>query len=456
MKRNSFLTRAYMLTVCVCLILLSCEDKPEMSLSLHEVEIDSFSTDTVHIDVYSNVKWVVSINNPTDTSWLMVTPKEGRGNGTLNILVSENSEFTERTATIVISGNNGISATIKVLQAQDYDILPLINDIDPIFKQYCLDSIDFNKDGSISTKEARMTDTIIVSELQIRKLEGIEHFTQLTYLDCSSNLIESLDLSKNTKLNILNCRDNYIVELDMTKNAALTKLYCSYNPISHLDVSGLKELTEVEIFFAKLENINVSTNTNLLYLSIPGNSVSSLDISNNVKLRFLDCSRNIISSLDVNNNTELVSLYCNINRLSTLNISSNTKLQHLRCDENRFTGGTLNLNNNIELLQFGCEGNRFTSLNMSNNLKLERLWCKDNQLTTLDLTNNTRLSVLICSNNNLTGTLNISNIESLRNLEIDLRNNKLTIIEVPPGFILFAEHNEKISKDSEAEWVEKP
>ena len=108
-------------------------------------------------------------------------------------------------------------------------------------------------------------------------------------------------------------------------------------------------------------------------------------------------------------------------------------------------------------MQFGCMGNSISSLNLNNNIHLERLWCDNNQLTSLDLTKNTKLNVVKCSNNNLTGNLDISKIESLRNLDIDLRlNPRLNIIEVPQGFILFAENNNRILKDPTAQWVEKP
>ena len=449
MRYNSFFTKACMLIISVGLTLLSCEDKPEFSISLHNLEFDSFYTDTVQIDVYSNVKWVVS-----DTvNWLTIEPMEGKGNGTLNILVSENPEFIERTATIVVSGG-GIKETIQILQAPDYDVLPFI--IDNGFRQYCLDTLDVNKDGVISTREARMVNRIVINAKQIYSLEGIEHFTRLTYLDCSANLIENLDLSKNVRLELLYCGDNYLERLDLSKNSELIKAFCSYNPISYLDVSGLIKLNELEIFFAELENINVNSNTGLQDLAISGNRISSLDLSSNNELRFLDCSRNLLSSIDVSHNTNLVSLYCNNNRLSTLNLNYNTRLQHLRCDNNMFTGSSLNVSSNTDLMQLGCSGNGLTSLNVSSNLKLERLWCDFNQLTTLDLTNNTKMNTLSCLNNNLTGTLDISNIETLRNLVIDLRNNRLTTIHVPPGFIMFAENNNRIQKDATANWVEKP
>lgn len=52
---------------------------------------------------------------------------------------------------------------------------------------------------------------IYVYNKNIKKLDGIEHFTALTVLDCSANLLTSLDVSKNTALTQqLYCYDNQI------------------------------------------------------------------------------------------------------------------------------------------------------------------------------------------------------------------------------------------------------
>ena len=61
MKSNSFLIKVYILVVCTCISLFSCADDPEMSLSSYNIEFDPFPEDTVFIDLFSNVRWSVSI-----------------------------------------------------------------------------------------------------------------------------------------------------------------------------------------------------------------------------------------------------------------------------------------------------------------------------------------------------------------------------------------------------------
>ena len=385
----------------------------------------------VEIEISANINWAVSIIQTGQ--WITVAPIEGNGDGTIIVSVDANPEFFDRTAQIVISGEGVETVTIQVFQMSGFDILPFV--VDPVFRQFCIDEFDINKDGLISTKEAGMVEKIDVKRMQISTLEGIEYFPNLLELDCSSNSIEYLDISKNTKLIELNCTNNNIENLSLVENKALKRIRCSYNSLVHLDVGGLTELVELEVFFADIGIIDVSTNINLISLGITGNKITSIDLTNNKQLRELYCSENLLTALDVSNNTELMILFC---------------------DYNPFIGGAIDISNNTHLLQFSCRGNGFTSLNLSNNINLERLFCNDNLLTTLDLTQNISLYQLSAVNNNLTGVLDISKIE-LRNLTINLsQNQNLTIIEVPPGFIEFAKDNPHILKDDVATWVEKP
>lgn len=72
---------------------------------------------------------------------------------------------------------------------------------------------------------------------KIESLEGIEHFPALTILDCSYNILESLNVSKNLALTTLECEDNNLTSLDVSKNVALTTLDCSNNNLESLDVT---------------------------------------------------------------------------------------------------------------------------------------------------------------------------------------------------------------------------
>ena len=109
---------------------------------------------------------------------------------------------------------------------------------DPIFRAYVLKNFDTDGDGKISEKEALdVTYINVINYNNIKSLDGIQYFTNLTYLDCSTNELTSLDISKNTALTGLYCDYNKLTSLDVSKNTALEYLNCYNNQIEELDLS---------------------------------------------------------------------------------------------------------------------------------------------------------------------------------------------------------------------------
>ena len=106
---------------------------------------------------------------------------------------------------------------------------------------------------------------------ELTSLKGIEYFTSLKTLRCSSNQLTSLDVSNNLALESLYCYYNALISLDVSNNLALESLYCYYNALISLDVSN---------------------NSALVNLSCGNNALISLDISNNTDLCSLTCSGN--------------------------------------------------------------------------------------------------------------------------------------------------------------------
>ena len=114
----------------------------------------------------------------------------------------------------------------------------------------------------------------------------------LTYLNCNSNQLTSLDVSEKTALTYLSCSYNQLTSLDVSANTALTDLNCTSNQLTSLDVSENTALTN-------------------LYCDI--NQLTSLDVSANTALTDLSCGSNQLTSLDVSANTALTDLYCGSN-----------------------------------------------------------------------------------------------------------------------------------------------
>ena len=92
---------------------------------------------------------------------------------------------------------------------------------DDNFRKYVLSECDSNHDGFLSVSEIEETDGIGVQKYGIVSLQGIEFFTELEWLDCRSNRLTELDLSKNTDLYYLWCSDNDFREMDISNNPLL-------------------------------------------------------------------------------------------------------------------------------------------------------------------------------------------------------------------------------------------
>ena len=195
--------------------------------------------------------------------------------------------------------------------------------------------IDYDNDEWLSPDEIAAVKVMFWCRYSgIENLKGIEYFTALEFLECDSNKLKALDVSKNTALTHLDCGGNDLTELDVSKNTALTHLDCGSNQLTELDVSKNEALTSLNCGYNPLEEVDVSKNTALSTLYCCGNRLEEVDVSKNTKLTNLDCSVNVLRKLDVSKNTELMWLNCKWNGLEELDLSKNTALINLECDSN--------------------------------------------------------------------------------------------------------------------------
>ena len=214
---------------------------------------------------------------------------------------------------------------------------------DLYFRTYVKESFDEDNNNSLSDDEIDAVKTIKAEGQNIVSLKGIEYFPSLTILDCSSNMLPELDISKNTALTELDCSTNLLTALDVSKNTLLTALDCSCNQLT------------------------------------------ALDISKNTVLRWVSCDNNKLTALDVSKNTSLEDLYCSDNKLTDLNVSKNFALEYLGCSDNQLTA--LDISKSTMLIWIQCYNNKLTTLDISSNAKLSSLFCYGNQLSVLDVSN---------------------------------------------------------------------
>ena len=251
-----------------------------------------------------------------------------------------------------------------------------INFPDATFRTYIAERFDTDKDGNLSDAEIATVTKIECYERGIGDLTGIEHFTALTYLDCDSNPIKKLDVSRYTALEHLLCSGTGLTVLDVSRNTALKELRCNRNQLTALDVTHNTALEELQCNNNRLTVLDVSQNTALKKLQFGGNKLTSWDVTNNGELEELACDDCGLDTLDVSHNTALKDLWCHDNQLTTLDVSKNVNLRRLFCDNNLLT--VLDVSHNAALESLYCEGNRLTSMDISRNTELTSFYCADN------------------------------------------------------------------------------
>lgn len=235
---------------------------------------------------------------------------------------------------------------------------------DSYFRNYVLSHFDTDNNGVLSPLEIEVISTIDFVEEEGYTIEnifdminndevthgdctnliGIEHFYNLTYLDCSFQSITYLDLSYNSQLLTLVCRGNYISDLDISCNEQLLELECEHN---------------------SLTNIDVSNNTYITYLGCNSNMLANIDLSNNSYLTSLACNNNEIDNLDLSNNSQLIRLYCENNRINSIDLEEMQNLEWITCSDNQLV--YLDVSNCPNLGLLDCHNNQLSSIDISNN-----------------------------------------------------------------------------------------
>ena len=306
---------------------------------------------------------------------------------------------------------------------------------DSNFRNWVL-SQDYGADGVLTNEELENVISINISRLEIHELKGIEYFTALKDLNCMTNKLTTLDLSKNTALEKLECRGNrlttinllgnrqlrslkcggtsygnQLTSLDLSNCTELDTLACSGNPLTALDVSKNTKLTYLGCYSNQLTALDLSKNTALNYLQCNNNQLTALDVSKNTALTFLQCSSNLLTTLDVTKNSALTDLSCTDNKLTTLSVSNNKSVESIICSDNQLA--SLDVSGCSALNSLGCDNNQLSILNLSGCSALISLSCDNNQLTTLDLSENSALTDMYCYQNNIKGIGMDALVESL-------------------------------------------
>ncbi|MEC3906241.1 T9SS type B sorting domain-containing protein [Tamlana sp. 2201CG12-4] len=234
--------------------------------------------------------------------------------------------------------------------------------------------IDLGLDNPPINNQVPTSNIIGVTDLDIKSksiqdLTGIEDFAALENLDCSDNLLTTINVTQLSNLKIFWCYGNQLTSLNVDQNLALTALRCENN---------------------ELTTLNLLNNVNLVDLACENNQIPNLDVSENIALSRFQCGDNRLLNLDISNNPNLSYLSCEQNRLSALNVSNNNNLRVLLCNNNLIE--ELDLTQNISLANLDCSNNQLCRLNVKNG--------NNTNVTSLNFSNNSELNCVVVDNSN--------------------------------------------------------
>ncbi|TBX66337.1 T9SS type A sorting domain-containing protein [Flavobacterium silvisoli] len=180
-------------------------------------------------------------------------------------------------------------------------------------------AVDTNGNGEIEVSEAEAIVYLTVSgspmsSNTISSLEGIQYFTNLKWLYCSNNTLETLDISNNFALLSLSCTNNLLTSI-IFDNPNLASLSCGSNLLSTLNLQGCP---------------------GLLTLGCGANNLTTIDFASNPLLKSVGIANNPLTSIDVNNLQNLEGLAINYTNITSINVSNKPNLLSVNLGYNAF------------------------------------------------------------------------------------------------------------------------
>ena len=414
---------------------ISINQKENLGIGVPKRDFEvTYEAQTISIEVQSNVDYSVV----TSQGWLKITKTKGLTPSTITVAVNEN-DGNSRVGKITIQALGQTVVDVSIKQQATPHIVVFEDDI---FERYCLDRFDKNKDGIITYAEAKEVDEINLdnsySSNKIKSLAGIEKFTNIVSLVCTSNLLSSLDLTSNTKLVALDCTGNQLSSLDLRECTSLVSLFCDGNQLTTLNVDGLTELYYLRCSYNQLTSLDLKgCSMNFLYCN--DNQLTSLDLKE-CSISDLRCDNNQLTSLDLKGCT-IYNLRCSNNQLTSLDLKG-CSMNFLYCNDNQLTSLDLK---ECSISDLRCDNNQLTSLDLKGCTIYNNLYCSNNQLTGLDLSSTTINKTLDCCNNQLT-SLDLSEHYITT---VNCSDNQLTSLGLKECYItnLYCSNNQLTSLD---------
>ncbi len=123
---------------------------------------------------------------------------------------------------------------------------------------------------------------IAIRELEIRKCNliylNVSKCNTLEFIDCSENILTSLDIRNCSRLYEFYCEVNRLKELKLRKYKKLFYLSCAYNYLEHIELKGCRKLVSLICKQNRLNTLDVSKCLCLSTVNIEGNNMDSFAI----------------------------------------------------------------------------------------------------------------------------------------------------------------------------------
>jgi len=310
-------------------------------------------------------------------------------------------------ASTTITMNNDYSITANFQEEEDCVTFPDSN-LETAIREAIGKPI-----GCISTSDLAELTSLFAGQRNITYLTGLEHCTNLQYLNLSRNQISDISpLANLTNLTDLYLWENQISDISPLANlTSLTLLYIYINQISDISpLANLTSLTDLYLSRNQISDISPLANlTNLTLLSPGSNQISDISpLANLTNLTDLYLHENQISDIStLANLTNLTDLFLFTNQISDISTLANlTNLTHL-----------------------SLQGNQISDISpLANLTNLTHLSLQGNQISDISpLANLTNLTSLGLYSNPIS---DISPLANLTNLQyLDLPENQISDIE---------------------------
>lgn len=322
-----------------------------------EVSSVSVSPTTSELVIGGTVQLSATVNpsNATDKSVSWSSSNQTIAKVTPTGLVTAVAKGTA----VITASSGGKTASCSVTVKKPY--ADVVFD-DNIFKAYCVNLYDVDKDGEIDVEEAKKITRLEIQNKGIKSVTGINAFENLTYLNCSVNQLKKLDLSGKAKLTDLNCLDNQLELLELKGCVALKRLNCGYNKLKKLDLKNSTEISTVKCDFNELTILDLEGCNKLLEVNCANNKISKLDLSKSKTLQNVICENNQIEALDVANNPYLALLRADNNKIKTLDLKGCSYLMEVSVGNNQLTEFVPEENVSYNL---NCYGNSIAEIDLS-------------------------------------------------------------------------------------------